>query len=209
MDAIVPFYNEENTVVNVVYALCRNENITKVIAIDDGSIDNSYNILSNYCDSKLILLKHTHNKGKGEAIRTAMEHTSSDKIIMVDADLIGLTQEHINELLSNDADMVIGLRDKKNILKNMIMFYFPLTGGERVINRYVLLNASSHPLSNGWGIESILNHYCKKNKLRVVKKTLFGLDHSLSQYEKRGFFSMLKEVYDVVIVRVKLLIVKN
>ncbi|MBI3035010.1 glycosyltransferase family 2 protein [Candidatus Woesearchaeota archaeon] len=207
--AVVPVYNEEKTVGNVLKTLTSSDKINEIIVVNGGSTDNTSKIIKKF-RVRIINLKHP--SGKGGAVKAASAKIKSDVILTFDADLVGLRKEHIDKLLRHVLDesaaMVIGLRDKKNFIGNMLMPYFPLTGGERAFAANVFLDMMKYPLIKGWGLESVMNDYCKKKKLKVVKVKLDGMDHIGLQTKKYGLFAFLKEIYDVVLTKIKLLVVK-
>lgn len=207
--AVVPVYNEEKTVKSVLEALVSSNKINKLIVVDSGSTDNTPNIIKKF-KVKIVTLKKP--KGKGYAIKVGTNNISTEVILFFDADLIGLKKEHVDKLLEpvidEGAAMVIGLRDKGNFIANTIMPYFPLTGGERAILTKEFMKIRKNPLIEGWGLESVMNDYCKKKKLKVVKVMLDGMDHIGLQTKKHGLLAFLKEIYDVVLTKIKLLPVK-
>ena len=207
--AVVPVYNEERTIKNVLGILTSSDRIDKIIVIDGRSTDDTPNVIKKF---KVNITTLKKPKGKGYAVKVGTKNIKSDIILFCDADLIGLRKEHIDKLLEpifkKNAAMVIGLRDKGNFIANMIMPYFPLTGGERAILTRVFMEIRKTPLIEGWGLESVMNDYCKKKKLKVVKVKLEGMDHIGLQTKKYGLMAFLKEIYDVVLTRIKLLGVK-
>ena len=213
--AVVPVYNEEKTIKNVLEVLTSSGKINEVIVINGGSTDSTPKIIHKFKNNrkprvKIINLKHPN--GKGDAVRIGTKNVKSEILLFFDADLIGLKKEHIDKLLepviNGGAVMVIGLRDKNSIIGNMIMPYFPLTGGERVILTKVFMEIRKNPLIEGWGLESVMNDYCKKKKLNIVKIKLDGMNHTGLQTKKYGLMAFLKEIYDVVLTKIKLLGVK-
>lgn len=62
--AVIPFYNEEKTIAEVIIRTLNFVDV--VIAVNDGSIDNSVNNI--YPDKKIILLENPVNLGKGSAL---------------------------------------------------------------------------------------------------------------------------------------------
>lgn len=204
--AVVPVYNEEKTIGNVLEVLTASDKIGEIIIVNGGSTDNTSKIIKKF-KVKIINLKHP--SGKGDAVKVASAKLKSDIILTFDADLIGLRKEHVDKLLKpvleKDAAMVIGLRDKKNFIGNMLMPYFPLTGGERAFAANVFIDIMRYPLIKGWGLESVMNDYCKKKKLKVAKVRLDGMDHIGVQTKKYGLMAFLKEIYDVALTKIKLL----
>ena len=86
---IIPLYNEERTIIQLLekikYVL---KNNYEIVIVDDGSTDNSKNLLLAYKSSKkLKILYHKKNLGKGAAIKTAKKIISGTIVIIQDADL--------------------------------------------------------------------------------------------------------------------------
>lgn len=209
--AIVPVYNEEKTVEGVLSALTSSTRIKKITVVDGGSTDNTPKIIKKFRhhkNPKLKIIRLDKPVGKGGAVKIGTENIDSDIILFFDADLVGLEKEHVDKLLEpvvkENAAMVIGLRDKGNFIANFFMPYFPLTGGERAIPSKVFLEMRKSPLIEGWGLESVMNDYCKKKKLKVAKVRLDGMDHIGLQTKKYGLMAFLKEIYDVVLTKIRL-----
>ena len=84
---IIPCYNEEETIVEVVNKI-RNlklDHKNEIIVIDDGSTDQSTPLISSFNGIKFI--RHKSNLGKGVAIRTGITNASGDILIIQDVDL--------------------------------------------------------------------------------------------------------------------------
>jgi len=105
---IIPCYNEENTVFDVVNDICLKFNDAQVIVVDDGSTDKSLAELHKLEHSNLNILELTKNQGKGKAMRTGLDKakTISDVVIFTDAD---------KEILINDLSKVFDYYKNKNV----------------------------------------------------------------------------------------------
>ncbi len=89
LSVIVPVYNERNTVVEIVRrmrAVSLDVDL-EIILVDDGSTDGTRAVLPQLQDSTLRVVLHPHNKGKGSAIRTGLQHVTGDLVLIQDADL--------------------------------------------------------------------------------------------------------------------------
>jgi len=90
LSVIMPVYNEEATVEEIVARVMAESHEKELIIVDDGSLDNTSAILERlserYSDT-IKLLRHETNKGKGAAVRTALAQISGDVVIIQDADL--------------------------------------------------------------------------------------------------------------------------
>ncbi|MGQ0805448.1 MAG: glycosyltransferase family 2 protein [Actinomycetota bacterium] len=86
---IVPVFNERNTVVEVVRRMRAVELPVdrEIVLVDDGSDDGTQAVLPQLGDSTVRVVMHPRNKGKGAAVRTALETVTGDLVIIQDADL--------------------------------------------------------------------------------------------------------------------------
>ncbi|KKQ71382.1 MAG: Glycosyl transferase family 2 [Candidatus Shapirobacteria bacterium GW2011_GWE1_38_92] len=87
---IMPLYNEGKRAVKTVLDVKKYFDGTVVI-VDDGSRDNSYNLLEKKFgqDKKVVILQHIINLGKGAAMKTGVKMAWSkgaDSVIFIDAD---------------------------------------------------------------------------------------------------------------------------
>lgn len=89
LSAIVPVYNEKDTVVELIERTRRVPVDKEIVIIDDGSSDGTSALLQKqYANAEGVkLLFHTKNQGKGSAIRTGIAAATGDILIMQDADL--------------------------------------------------------------------------------------------------------------------------
>ena len=89
LSVIVPVYNERNTVVEILRRMRAVELPLdrEFIVVDDGSDDGTHQVLGQLGDSTVKILTHPQNRGKGAAIRTALEHVTGDLVLIQDADL--------------------------------------------------------------------------------------------------------------------------
>ncbi len=91
VSVIVPVYNEENTIAQVLEALSQVSLDMEVIVVDDASTDKTWDILQDlrqkapFSDYRYI--KHEHNMGKGAGLRTGFGLVSGDLVTIQDADM--------------------------------------------------------------------------------------------------------------------------
>lgn len=88
---IVPVYNEEATVANVIQRLYDVDTRgwdKEIIIVDDGSRDASRRVLQESPHAKdFTVIAHEKNQGKGAAIRTGLGAAGGDAVLVQDADL--------------------------------------------------------------------------------------------------------------------------
>ncbi len=168
VSCIIPAYNEGKRIGNVLKVIVNHPLIDEVIAINDGSTDNTLDEIKKYKTVKLISYKE--NKGKSYAVMRGIEKSKGNLIVFIDADLHGLNKDNITQLvqpvLENQADTSISM--KKNAA-----FIYKLAGidfisGERVIRKDLLKNYQRLSEMPGYAIESgYLNPIIIKNKVRL------------------------------------------
>ncbi len=86
---LIPVYNEESTIETLIEAVIKRREVTEIIAVNDGSVDRSLEILINLAqkDKRIKVVDLKKNSGKGTAIREGLKLVSSDITIIQDADL--------------------------------------------------------------------------------------------------------------------------
>src|SRR5688500_784644 len=93
VSVLVPLYNEEEFVgpllEQVLEAPLPQGMKREIIVVDDGSTDGSPEIVARLATihPEIRVVRHHKNRGKGAAVRTALEHAQGDFSIIQDADL--------------------------------------------------------------------------------------------------------------------------
>jgi dolichol-phosphate mannosyltransferase len=118
LSVIIPAYNEQGTVRQIIDKVKALPIEKDIIVIDDGSTDGTTGVLKALpAEKNLTVLFHERNRGKGAAIRTGIPHATGDIVVIQDADL-ELDPNEIPSLIApiqaNTADVVFGARFLKN-----------------------------------------------------------------------------------------------
>ncbi len=89
LSVLIPVYNEENTIRVIVDQVRTVPIRIEIVCVNDCSTDGSRGILDRMHAAGLIdiLVHKERNEGKGAAIRTALEHSTGNVVIVQDADL--------------------------------------------------------------------------------------------------------------------------
>jgi glycosyltransferase involved in cell wall biosynthesis len=91
LSILMPAYNEQERVEQAIGAVLATELPTdfELVVVDDGSTDGTGEILRSGgdWDGRVRLLEHGSNRGKGAAVKTALEHARGDYAAIFDADL--------------------------------------------------------------------------------------------------------------------------
>jgi len=88
LSVIIPCYNEETTVAEVIRRVRAVELASEIVVVDDGSSDGSAAALATVPPGPdLRIIHHPRNLGKGAAVRTGFQNATGDVFLIQDADL--------------------------------------------------------------------------------------------------------------------------
>ena len=90
LSVIIPAYNEEKTIAAVLKSLFEQvPDVTEAIVVDDGCADGTARQVEAYAavQPRVRLIRHPHNRGKTEALKTGFTASTGDIVIVQDADL--------------------------------------------------------------------------------------------------------------------------
>ena len=118
LSIIIPVFNEQKTVREIIkrVSAIKIKNVKiDITVVDDGSTDKTLSILKEISrkNHKFKLIEHEKNSGKGAAVRTGIEGSNGDYIIIQDADLEYDPIYYLKLLQpfeSNQVDVVYGSR---------------------------------------------------------------------------------------------------
>ncbi len=142
LSVLVPVYNERRTIEEIIRSLFRVALPTgverEVIVVDDGSSDGTPEVLRRLAGehSRLVVHFQPENRGKGSAVREAIQLASGDFIVFQDADLEYDPADFsvlLPPLLDGRADVVYGSRFLRPENPEALRFWH--TAGNRVLTR--------------------------------------------------------------------------
>ncbi|GGM07479.1 glycosyltransferase family 2 protein [Deinococcus aerophilus] len=153
---VIPAYNEAETVADVVRV---GLSLTpEVVVASDGSSDDTAAV-ARAAGARVVELPE--NGGKGAALRAALDATGATLIVMLDADLTGLTTQHLHALLrpvqEGRLDMSIGVFEGGGFVTDWGNKLTPHLSGQRVCRREWLL-AVPHLGEERWPEPAITAH---------------------------------------------------
>ena len=189
----MPVYNERKTLDEIVSRVLKQRingvDSLELVIVDDASTDGSTEIIEQLADThpQIKPIFQKKNRGKGAAIRKAIEVASGDIAVIQDADLEydpNDFQRLLTPILQGDADVVYGSRFmikgtgqdlySKHVLGNRFLTFLSnsftnlnLTDMETCYKAFRLQILKTIPLrSNRFGVEPEITAKIAKRKLR-------------------------------------------
>ncbi|WP_207423413.1 glycosyltransferase family 2 protein [Desertivirga brevis] len=114
VSVIVPTYNYAHYIETAIHSVLKqdyDQGSVEIIVVDDGSTDNTAEILKPYIDAGLISYYYQENKGKASATRHAIEKSTGKYIFNLDADdyfLPGKITSYVNAFELDESIVHVG-----------------------------------------------------------------------------------------------------
>jgi len=183
---IIPAYNESTRLTAVLDAIEPLPAEWHRIVVNDGSTDDT--AASARQRSGVTLLDLPENRGKGAAMWAGALEANADALIFLDADLEGLTPQHVLTLaepvLDGRAEMTVGLFRGGRGATDFSHVITPWVSGQRCILRERLLSLPDVRDSR-LGVELLLTQTARRGRWRVVEVPWSGVTHVMKE-EKLG-----------------------
>jgi glycosyltransferase involved in cell wall biosynthesis len=225
LSILVPVYNEravvERSLAQVLAAPLPEQMEREIILVDDCSTDGTSTILERIaaCDDRIRLLRHSVNRGKGAAVRTAIENATGDFCVVQDADLEYDPSEYtrlLKPLLDGHADAVFGSRYVRGEQTRVLPFWHSMINKflTLVSNMFCNLNITdmetcykvfrtdllkSIPIrSDRFGFEPEITMKSSKRKLRIYEVPISYHGRTYEEGKKIGWKDGIK-VFGVIL----------
>ncbi len=197
---IIPAYNEERHLSGVLAPLKEIAEISQIIVVSDGSLDNTAQVALQW---NVDVIDLPVNVGKGGAMAAGFYEAKEEVILFLDADLIGLTIQHIYDLiipiLVDEADMTVGVFERGRITTDMAQVVAPFLSGQRCLRRKWLKHINEWA-DAGFGIEAAMTIFAHQNQLRVQQVYLAEMSHVMKEEKYgivRGFAYRMKMYWEI------------
>lgn len=129
ISVIIPCYNEAENIVDAVMTIINGLDVSnleyEIILVDDGSMDNSRDLIRALLetDTRIHAVFHSVNLGKGAALRSGFERARMNWILMMDADLqIDISELNLFLPYCGEYDIITGFRKdrKEGIIRSFV-----------------------------------------------------------------------------------------
>jgi glycosyltransferase involved in cell wall biosynthesis len=192
VSVIIPAYNEGKNITNVLSVIHDMTELTDILVVNDGSTDNTSSIAHSF---GVRVIELAENMGKGHAMYTGLQNTNSSAVLFLDADLLGLKQNHVLELINpicdGSADMTLGIFASGRGVTDLAQRLTPFLTGQRAVKRNILEELSRDEWISGYGIEVVLTRYAREKGFRVLEIPLDNVTHTMKE-EKMGLAKGVK-----------------
>ena len=143
LSIVMPCFNEKATILEIISSVLDSPYAGELIIVDDGSTDNTRDLLATITDQRVQVILQPKNQGKGAALRTGFAAAVYPFVVVQDADLEYDPGEYsllLEPLLANQADVVYGSRFMSN-RPHRVIFYWHSVGNK-------LLTTASNMMTN-------------------------------------------------------------
>jgi glycosyltransferase involved in cell wall biosynthesis len=192
LSVVMPVYNERRTLEEIVRRVQAVDLEKEIVAVDDRSTDESFEILTRLAGKypNLRVLRHDVNRGKGAAIRTGLEQAKGDVVLIQDADLEYDSREYFHlvaPILDGRADVVFGSRFLGGPHRVHLFFHY-------VANRFLTFVSNCFTNLNLTDMETCYKVFRRDVATRLNLKTnRFGVEPEITAKVAR----MGARVYEV------------
>jgi glycosyltransferase involved in cell wall biosynthesis len=165
VSCLIPAYNEERYLAEVLKVSSTYPGFDQVIVIDDGSTDKTSEIIAEF---PVTHLKNSKNQGKTAAILTGLDKATGDIICLLDADLSGLSDENLDQLLQphyKQTCLTMSLRG--NAWTFTAATGIDPLSGERAAPKEIFTKYLSQHLDAGYALELLINQAAIEEKLPI------------------------------------------
>jgi glycosyltransferase involved in cell wall biosynthesis len=164
LSVLVPVYNEEQTLEEVVRRVRAFPSAKEIILVDDGSKDRSREILERLREqnasvsdpvNEIKIFFQPLNQGKGAALKTALSHVTGDVVIIQDADLEYDPKDYsklIEPIETGLADVVYGTRFAGGGAHRVLFFWHSMGNRMLTLLSNMLTNLNLSDMEVGYKV---------------------------------------------------------
>ncbi|MDP8213477.1 MAG: glycosyltransferase family 2 protein [Candidatus Zapsychrus exili] len=185
LSVLIPVFNEKDTIEPVVGKVLSQKvdgiDSLEIVIVDDASSDGTDGIIKSLIskhDGKVISLVHDKNRGKGAAIKTAIDAMTGDICIIQDADLEYDPKDYpimLEPIISGIADCVYGSRFV-GMQSKRVLFFWHFLG-----NKFLTLLSNIFTNLNLTDMETCYKAFkCDILKTIPIRSARFGFEPEIT-----------------------------
>src|SRR3972149_2402539 len=183
---VVPAYNEDQHIGDVLAAAKSVPLITEIIVVNDGSTDDTAKVAG---AAGVRVINIPANLGKGHAMQMGIQAVDADIVVFSDADIIGLQGHHFVRLIQPLLDepklrMTVGKFSGGRLRTDLSHNLLPPISGQRALRRE-LVDSLPDLSTTRFGAEIIITKHAKAQHVGVKEVILSDLTHVMKE-EKLG-----------------------
>jgi len=197
---LVPAYNEAETISSVVHTARRSE-LGDVLVVDDGSTDDT---AERARAAGATVLSLSRNRGKGGAVAAGLTLVETDVVLLIDADLVGITPQHLYKLAApvtqGEVEMTRGVFSGGRWSTTAAQKLTPQLTGQRAVRTQLLREVSGLARSR-YGIEVAITEHAREAGWRIADVPLEGVSQVMKEEKQgvlAGLFARLRMYGDIV-----------
>ena len=164
LSVLVPVYNEERTLEEIVRRICAVPIAKEIIFVDDGSKDRSREILARLEEENrraqdganhIMVFFQAQNEGKGAALKVALGQVTGDVVIIQDADLEYDPKDYpslLEPIRSGVADVVYGTRFAGGGAHRVLFFWHSMGNRMLTLLSNMLTNLNLSDMEVGYKV---------------------------------------------------------
>jgi len=229
LSVVVPAYNEaktlEKNIIEFKNYLSQQKYDFEIIVINDGSRDNTENIIKKLANenSEIKFLNNSINLGKGATVRKGFASAQGNYVLFIDADN-ATSIDHLEKAwghFDSNNDVVIASRNNRDIkgtsqeikqplwkrslgkAGNLIIQSLTVPGiwdtqcGFKVFSRQAIDTILPLQTIDRWAFDVELLVIANKNNLKISKIPVVWKNSSESRVGIKGYFTSLREIFKI------------
>jgi len=207
LSIIIPCYNEKSSIEDLVKNCIENiNNKMEVLLVDNGSSDNTFQVLSNLnLPKNIIPLRVEKNKGYGNGILFGLNHSRGEIVSWTHADLqtdisdVTRGYKLYKEELINKTSIVKGVRKKRNLFDFFFTFsmgiyssiilkkwMYDINAQPKIFHRTFLDEFENAPLD--FSLDLFLIHFFKNKNIKIKTFPVFFNKRKYGEAKGGGTF---------------------
>ena len=216
VSVLVPVYNEEETVSQILSHLNRLKFVSQIVVINDASTDRSLQAIQSVRSQKITLINQPYNQGKTAAISAGLRIVNGDIVVIQDADMEYDPDEIeslIEPIIKGRADVVYGSRFLVKKAARVLYFYHYLANKFLTFLCNLLTNLNMTDIetcykafrtglvkdlpltSKGFGMEVELTAYIARCNVRIYEVPISYYGRTYKEGKKIGIKDGIAAIY--------------